>query len=96
MDESGQILALLNEMSQRLAVVETELKALVTDVRADIADHETRLRAVEAQRLVTVEALEERDAKRTTRFWVVVTVVSTVFVALVVPVEAIVLTHLFG
>lgn len=91
-----QILTLLTTISERLAVVETDVKTLVRDTRKDLDDHEARLRTLEQADLVPRKEMEAAQKERSTRFWVVVGVLVTVLVAVVGPIETVIITRIFG
>lgn len=91
-----QILTLLTSISERLAVVETDVKTLVRDTRKDLDDHETRIRKLEQADLISRDEMEQAAKERSTRFWVVATVLVTLLVAVVGPIETVFITRIFG
>lgn len=91
-----QILTLLTSISERLAVVETDVKTLVRDTRKDLDDHETRIRTLEQADLVSRKEMEQAAKERSTRFWVIAAIVVTVLVAVVGPIETVFITRILG
>lgn len=76
----------------------TKLETMVADLRADGHDHEQRLRTLELTRpqlLPRAEYESDRDSHARKFGWVVGLVV-TVLVAVIVPIEAVWLSRVFG
>lgn len=86
----------LKNLGERLAVVESDLKTALHNHGKDLDDHEARLRTLEQADLVSRKEMEQAAKERSTRFWVVAAVVVTVLVAVVGPIETVVITRVFG
>ena len=93
-----QILTTLHELSERMAVVETDLKSFIRDSRKDIDDHEIRIRRIEALEpgFVTQDDMEKTSSARTRRFWTMTGIIVTAVIAIVVPLETIIAAQFFG